>query len=278
MVLIDGKHCPEVQRTCLDDEHTKANKLVICHKFVEEPPKCIAESRRQRYCIDRYEFPNKEGARAPVMVDFYDAMHLCGEQGKRLCWESEWTAACEGPEYRPFPYGYSRDVTACNIDQPWINPDLKKFYSKYPIIADPELTRLDQGVPSGSREKCVSGYGIRDQPGNVDEWVMLETKRGKGGWAGLKGGAWGHVRNACRPVTTSHEALFSYYNVSFRCCRDAKPAAGGEAQWKPPPIPANEKPATAMYRGWTPTKPSRATPSADLLKAVEFEKSHAPPR
>ena len=27
-------------------------------------------------------------------------------------------------------------------------------------------------------------------------------------------------RNACRPVTTSHEPEFRYYFVSFRCCKD----------------------------------------------------------
>jgi len=42
----------------------------------------------------------------------------------------------------------------------------------------------------------------------------------------LKGGAWGHVRNACRPVTTSHPPDFTYYFIAFRCCKDAP---GGEA-------------------------------------------------
>ena len=32
--------------------------------------------------------------------------------------------------------------------------------------------------------------------GNVDEWVNSEENKGKSKWAGLKGGAWGHVRNA----------------------------------------------------------------------------------
>jgi hypothetical protein len=45
----------------------------------------------------------------------------------------------------------------------------------------------------------------------------------------LKGGAWGHVRNACRPVTTSHPPDFKYYFISFRCCADASGAAAGNA-------------------------------------------------
>ncbi|NUO48158.1 MAG: hypothetical protein HOV80_04795, partial [Polyangiaceae bacterium] len=79
---------------------------------------------------------------------------------------------------------------------------------------------------------------------------------GEGGWAGLKGGAWGHVRNACRPVTTSHAAEFTYYFVSLRCCADAKPPEGeaGAAIWKPPPLPPQKKTPQSASRGWTPGK------------------------
>jgi hypothetical protein len=253
MKLVDTTHCTEVQRTCLRDEYTKSNKITICHQFAEKPPRCVGAERRERFCIDEYEYPNKKGARSPVMVDFHDAAALCAAEGKRLCWESEWTAACEGPEKLPFPYGYARSPEACNIENPWIKPSLSKLYDPSPAVAGAELTRLDQGVASGSKPGCVSGFGVRDQTGNVDEWVLLERKRGKGGWAGLKGGAWGHVRNACRPVTTSHAAEFTYYFVSFRCCADAAPPEpGGAPIWKPPPLPAPKKNATTANRGWTP--------------------------
>ena len=48
------------------------------------------------------------------MVSWYDAAALCAEQRKRLCWESEWVTACEGPEKLPFPYGLRRDASACS--------------------------------------------------------------------------------------------------------------------------------------------------------------------
>ncbi len=254
MKLVDTSHCTEVRRTCLDDEYSKSNKITICHKFAKAPARCIGEERRQRFCIDEYEYPNQKGARSPVMVDFHDAMALCAEKGKRLCWESEWTAACEGPDKTPFPYGYDRSPAACNIENPWLKPSLSKLYDTNAAVANAELTRLDQGVASGAKEGCVSGFGVRDQTGNVDEWVMLERKRGKGGWAGLKGGAWGHVRNACRPVTTSHAPEFTYYFVSLRCCADAKPEAGdaGAPIWKPPPLPPQKKTRESASRGWTP--------------------------
>jgi formylglycine-generating enzyme required for sulfatase activity len=258
MKLVDTMHCPEVRRTCLDDEYSKSNKITICHRFAAEPPKCLQTERRQRFCIDELEFPNRRGARSPVMVDFYDAMSACAEQGKRLCWENEWTAACEGPDKLPFPYGYARSKEACNIENPWIKPSLKKLYDTNPAVSGAELSRLDQGVASGAKEGCVSGFGVRDLTGNVDEWVMLEKKRGEGGWAGLKGGAWGHVRNACRPVTTSHAPEFTYYFISFRCCADAKAdpeAEGKPAVWRPPPLPPNKKGPGTASKGWTP--PSR---------------------
>ena len=34
-----------------------------------------------------------------------------------------------------------------------------------------------------------------------------------------------HVRNACRPVTTSHPPDFTYYFISFRCCADVQPSS-----------------------------------------------------
>lgn len=174
------------------------------------------------FCIDRYEYPNEKDAHPPVMVSFYDASGLCAAKGKRLCYESEWTAACEGPGEKPFPYGWERSAEKCNIDNPWVNPSLKKIYSADPGVRDAELARLDQSVPSGSKPGCVSDFGVFDLTGNVDEWVLADRDRPeeKGRFSALKGGAWGHVRNACRPVTTSHEPEFTYYFVSFRCCKD----------------------------------------------------------
>ncbi len=38
-----------------------------------------------------------------------------------------------------------------------------------------EIARLDQRDPSGTRESCVSPYGVHDMTGGVDEWVLNET-------------------------------------------------------------------------------------------------------
>lgn len=259
MVYIDTTYCPKVGLRCLKKEYNKPNHIVICHEFAPGQV-CRGTPRRQRFCIDKYEYPNQAGAHPPVMVDWYDASGACKARGARLCWESEWVAACEGPEKLPFPYGLKRDPAQCNIDNPWLRPDLKKIYASSPAASGPELLRLDQSVPSGAKEGCVSGFGVHDLTGNVDEWVNTEATYKKSKWAGLKGGAWGHVRNACRPMTTSHAPEFTYYFVSFRCCADAAPdpnadagsGATAPALWAPPPPPDHPDPTGAISPGWTP--------------------------
>jgi hypothetical protein len=242
MVYVQTSFCPDVERRCLDLEHEQINHLDICHTFAHEQ-RCRSSERRIAFCIDRYEYPNRKGAHPVWMLDWRQAQATCGAKGKRLCWASEWTAACEGPDHTPFPYGWERDHDKCNMDNFYIDPRKPGpnapffFYSKDEDVALQELSRLDQSVPSGSMESCRSGFGVYDMPGNLDEWVVSDQPpQEKSKWAGLKGGAWGHVRSQCRPMTYSHEPEFTYYFVGFRCCRDTP----GEAQWTPSPraVPA----------------------------------------
>jgi uncharacterized protein (DUF952 family) len=116
------------------------------------------------------------------------------------------------------------------------------MFSKDKDAQTKELTRLDQSVPSGALAGCVSGFGVHDQTGNLDEWVVSDRPPAeKSEYSGLMGGAWGHVRNQCRPMTTSHYPHENYYFWSFRCCKDAE----GAPSWHLPeckgpdcPIPA----------------------------------------
>ena len=248
MVSVDTTYCPDIERHCLDMEHDDINNLDICHAFAHQQ-RCRLRPRRIAFCIDRYEYPNRAGAHPTWMLDWYQAQATCESKGKRLCYASEWTAACEGPEHTPFPYGWERNHDRCNIDNFFIEPRRwgRKgpllFYSKDEQVALGELTRLDQSVPSGSLEGCMSGFGVADMTGNIDEWVSSDVApREKSLWAGLKGGAWGHVRSQCRPMTFSHDPAFSYYFVGFRCCHDAEGVPGvdavgrrrcGRPRWRP---------------------------------------------
>ena len=237
MQHVDTEFCSDVDRRCLEVEHEHTNHLDICHSFAKEQS-CRGPRRRISFCIDTYEYPNQKGAHPVWMLDWFQAQATCESKGKRLCWASEWTAACEGPDATPFPYGFERDHRACNMDNLYIDP-LRPgprsqffFYSKEKWLSFRELSRLDQSVPSGSMDRCRSGFGVYDMTGNVDEWVVSdEPTHDKSKWAALKGGAWGHVRSQCRPVTTSHEPEFNYYFVGFRCCKDAL----GAQEWTPAP-------------------------------------------
>jgi len=225
MQHVKTEFCPELKRQCLDKEYDAPNHITICHHFKEGVSTCQAPRVALDYCIDEFEYPNRRGEKPPVMVSFYDAEARCAEQGKRVCRESEWVAACEGPEESPFPTGWRREPQKCNFDNKWVSPILDRVYAKEPEIQRAELLRLDRSVPSGARPDCQSGYGVFDLTGNVDEWVRADQTRDnrRSRFAALKGGAWGHVRNACRPVTTSHPPDFKYYFIGFRCCGDVAP-------------------------------------------------------
>ena len=221
MKLVDTDYCTNMQRTCLEEEYSPQNHITICHRFSTRQT-CVGRTEHRRFCIDEYEYPNRKGAHPTWMVSWYDAQATCASIGKRLCYESEWVSACEGPDKLPFPYGHARDNSKCNIDNTWIQPSLADVYSKDPKTRLIELSRLDQSVPSGALSECVSGFGVHDLTGNFDEWVTADQRMDdKSEWAALKGGAWGHVRNACRPTTTSHPPDFTYYFIAFRCCREA---------------------------------------------------------
>jgi len=221
MLLIDGDYCTELQMTCLKSWYAPQNRKTICEVF-QEPTKCTGDKVKKRYCIDRYEYPNKKGARPEVMNNFYQAQVLCAKQDKRICSETEWTMACEGPTYKPYPYGYIRDSKKCNGDRPWDYPSKDKLWKRDAA----EVERLWQGVPSGSQPDCVSDYGVYDMPGNADELAGSEHYGDKKYDNVTTGGPWYKgVRNQCRPKIYDHNEGFQYYYLSFRCCKetDGKP-------------------------------------------------------
>ena len=58
-----------------------------------------------------------------MLTSWVQAGEMCAAEGKRLCTEDEFNFACEGPEMRPYVYGYDRDEATCNIDKPYRYPD-----------------------------------------------------------------------------------------------------------------------------------------------------------
>lgn len=216
MQLVAGDYCSEVEHECKKSWYDKSNKKTVCEEFAPTS-KCVGTKSPKRYCIDRFSWPNVKGERPEVMNTFYQAEVKCAAVGKRLCTESEWTFACEGPEMKPFPYGYVRDVHKCNGDHPWDSPNMTKVAKRDPT----ELARLWHGVPNGSQPECISDFGVADLPGNTDDVVAGETI-GEGKYESVTtGGPWYKgVRNQCRPKIYTHEEGFYYYYLSFRCCAE----------------------------------------------------------
>lgn len=240
MVEVEGDYCPLLEQKCLRwlDPETKLR----CAEFAATGA-CQAKTQRKHFCIDRYEWPNKAGEKPVVMKTWYEARDACASTGKRLCGDSEWTLACEGQERLPYPYGYARNADACNIDKP--HPDVDEKALGNPKTRDAEAARLWQGEMSGTRESCVSPFGVFDMTGNVDEWVINES--GFPYKSGLKGGYWGPVRTRCRPMTTAHYEMFSFYQIGFRCCSDtpgSAPSTGTSKPANPSSNPAGKAPST----------------------------------
>jgi len=172
MVLVEGDYCPQLGHVCLKRLEGEVER---CAEYAA-PPICDGPTQKKRFCIDRFEYPNLEGVRPAVMVSWHEAQDACEAEGKRLCTGSEWTLACEGSERVPYPYGYTRDSTACNIDRPHLEVDAEALQEPRAVAA--EVARLDQRVPSGQMTRCKSPYGVQDMTGNVDEWVVNEKHFG----------------------------------------------------------------------------------------------------
>lgn len=223
MVFVEGDYCLRVEQKCLrwlDTDLSSGSNFGIgplrCAEF-DITVKCIDNKREhKRFCIDKFEWPNKFGELPPVGMDWDTAKKSCSGVGKRLCTASEWTFACEGEESKPYPYGdgYHRDSTACNIDREPMRADTPRS----------EWSNHYKAVPSGSMPKCKSPFGVYDLTGNVDEWVFNVGGKTDGDpyYSGLKGGYWGPVRTRCRPMTTIHGPKHSFYQNGFRCCSAAK--------------------------------------------------------
>ena len=200
------------------------------------------------FCIDRYEAPNREGALPLVMYTFVEAAAWCQARDKRLCFDDEWTTACEGPALTSYPYGDAHQPGVCNDDQawrvynqtklngwPWNLPastfdkladllDAARQTSNAGAVAADEVQALYQGSPSGAHGACTNSDGAFDLCGNVEEW----TRRRDGGspdfHGSLKGRYWAEART-CQSAVTTHGDAFRFYEIGFRCCRDPLPLA-----------------------------------------------------
>lgn len=195
------------------------------------------------FCIDAFEAPNRLGALPLVMFTMVQAEAWCQARGRRLCFDDEWTRACEGDETLAYPYGDTHQPGVCNDEETWLTyngPLLEQWpnsasttavesYQEQLMIAwavsaeaSASATHLDwlyQAEPAGSNTGCVSSSGVLDLCGNVEEWVRRRDGGADSFHGRLKGRFWAEART-CQSAVSNHGDYFRFYEVGFRCCAD----------------------------------------------------------
>jgi formylglycine-generating enzyme required for sulfatase activity len=194
--------------------------------------------------MDLYEAPNRIDALPLVMYDFDEAAAWCEHRGKRLCYDDEWLQACEGPDAWAYPYDSAREPGQCNDDKVW-RVYSQSLLSAWPNdAATPEVETVDQlfdiaraagdaaaasadhveslyqGETPADSPGCVGPYGVYDLVGNVEEWTRRRTSNDPNFEGNLKGRDWAESRT-CQSNVTGHADPFRFYEIGFRCCRDA---------------------------------------------------------
>jgi len=174
-------------------------------RSVDDDVRCPADMiAMDGYCIDQHEHPNRFFHPVKGELDFAAAQAACDGVGKHVCTEAEWTAACEGPQHRRWPYGDTYVRGACQ---------------------DSSDSKLDQGggaTKAGTRTGCHTPEGVRDQSGNLWEWVARDVGGGRVRGV-IRGGGWNISAGLgqCRAVFEP-EASYRSAEVGTRCC--ASPA------------------------------------------------------
>ncbi len=215
MVLVDGDYCPDAEQVCLKWLDPPPYQNLRCGEYAK-PAKCRGARQHRRFCVDREEYAEPAAAPAPgdegkdalpiVNKSWLEAKALCEQRSARLCKETEWEFACEGPEMRPYPYGFKREAGTCNVDRTDLGGAQEKL--------------TDHRAPFAAFPACTSPFGAHDMTGNVDEWVEREGVAAPNR-SSLRGGWWLPGRNRCRAATTHHGEGYSAKQVGFRCCKDA---------------------------------------------------------
>lgn len=218
----------------------------------DKKPTCPADmvyASRAKVCIDRFEWPNKKGAKPAVAMSAvqslwdkkagdnkHNAEALCSSVGKRMCEMVEWRDACKGKKGSDYPFGRklpsrartkAKD-TPCNYAQFYRKPNGHKVF----LRDKKELARLDQSDRSGARPKCTSASGAQDMMGNVEEWIRCPRFMTKSGHncmgSKAKGnqvcyclaGRYWSAPVKCHQMIAGHGAQWHDYETGFRCCLD----------------------------------------------------------
>lgn len=155
------------------------------------------------FYIDKFAYPNEEGAIPLTNVTLSEAQALCEKASKRLCSELEWERACKGPSNFVYAWGDKYRADVCQLG----------------------ATILPR--PSGMKVGCHSDFGVYDLHGGVLEWTSSPFRRGAAegrmtlrGGNGIAGELVGRCANA-----ESADANTRSQEIGFRCCAGPENAA-----------------------------------------------------
>jgi formylglycine-generating enzyme len=236
MVLVEGFACPFAAHRC--DKKRKElgagsrGDPGVCERFRDEVL-CEGKAKFLRFCVDRFEYPNRAGAYPAVLVSYDEASAVCELEEKRLCTVREWQFSCEGEAVRPYATGLSRERGLCNWDA---GPLVEVVPSRGASVAE-DFARSDRRSVSGAHSACASSFGVLDQSGNVREWVTdPEQSRMRAPFtSSAAGGAWGGGASTCRSLNQDLAPAARSASLGFRCCRDAPDTITQEVKRRPPP-------------------------------------------
>jgi sulfatase modifying factor 1 len=153
-------------------------------------------------------------------IDGVQAGEACMNAGKRLCADTEWLRACQGPAGTTYPYGKTDMPGVCN-DARSLHPAVEYYGTTASYIySELDNACIDQQPetvdPTGSRTGCVTAEGAFDMMGNVHEWTANAAGTFRGGYYVDT------VENGpgCLYATTAHDTSYWDYSTGFRCCAD----------------------------------------------------------
>ncbi|HEY1810957.1 MAG TPA: SUMF1/EgtB/PvdO family nonheme iron enzyme [Kofleriaceae bacterium] len=150
-----------------------------------------------------------------------EAAAACAAADKRLCTDTEWLRACQGPTMTTYPYGNTREPGVCN-DARAVHPAIELYGTGsawiYSHLDSPCLNQEAAGLePTGAETGCVTAEGAFDMMGNLHEWTADPAGTFRGGYYvdTVENG------NGCLYATTAHDVSYWDYSTGFRCCADS---------------------------------------------------------
>ncbi|MFO0551423.1 MAG: SUMF1/EgtB/PvdO family nonheme iron enzyme [Polyangiaceae bacterium] len=144
----------------------------------------------------------------------------CFNAGKRLCTDTEWLRACQGPDDYTYPYGDTLALGVCN-DHRDQHPVIEYFGTNadwiWSELGNPCINQLHDSLDdTGANPGCETVEGAYDMMGNLHEWTADPAGTFRGGYyvdTVING-------PGCLYKTTAHDVHHWDYSTGFRCCAD----------------------------------------------------------